>query len=543
MRWREPMVAALLGLWLAGPSTADPVAPGRLVDAAWLQRHRAEVVLLDASHTQQHAAGHIPGAINADRFVHGAQDPTPKQMMQRLQSWGIDPGEKVVIYDQGADYLAPRLFYDLYYHGVPAEDIHVLDGGLARWRAIGGELTTAATPTPAQGTLVVGPVRESARVRLPEFLAASGDREQHVLVDALDPAYYFGERRFFDRAGHVPNAAPMPSADFFNADKTFRSADEIRRLMRYAGIRPGQVVHSHCGGGGAAAVPWFALRFIAGHERTTLYQESQREWLADERGLPFWTYARPGLLRDSAWLSGWNSSMLRFFGVVRLNLVDVRPSAAYDRDHLPYALNLPAEVFREHLGRAGPLAARLGPAGVNADEEVVIVSDGGLTPDAALAFLAFEQLGQRKLSLLMDSVADWGLGGQPLTREATRIGPPARPGDLAVPAAAYVARPSPAVIVAEPRATRGEFPPVFIATGRAAPVKAPDGPIVRLPWGELLDAAGRPRPAADLHKRIASAGVPRHAEVILFADDPAEAAVAYVVFRLMGWPDVKVWVD
>ena len=42
---------------------------------------------------------------------------------------------------------------------------------------------------------------------------------------------------------------------------------------------------------------------------------------------------------------------------------------------------------------------------------------------------------------------------------------------------------------------------------------------------------------------ISQAGIPRHAEVILFADDPAEAAVNYYLFRLMGWPDVKVWVN
>jgi len=67
--------------------------------------------------------------------------------------------------------------------------------------------------------------------------------------------------------------------------------------------------------------------------------------------------------------------------------------------------------------------------------------------------------------------------------------------------------------------------------------------VVALPYTELLNADGTPKTAADLWKRIAQAGVPRHAEVILFADDPAEAAVNYYLFRLMGWPDVKVWVN
>ena len=54
-------------------------------------------------------------------------------------------------------------------------------------------------------------------------------------------------------------------------------------------------------------------------------------------------------------------------------------------------------------------------------------------------------------------------------------------------------------------------------------------------------ADGRPKAAAELWRIIDKAGVPRHAELIVFADNVAEAAINYVIFRLMGWPDVKAW--
>ena len=38
-----------------------------------------------------------------------------------------------------------------------------------------------------------------------------------------------------------------------------------------------------------------------------------------------------------------------------------------------------------------------------------------------------------------------------------------------------------------------------------------------------------------------AAGVPRQAEVIVFADDVAEVALGYCILRLMCWPNVKVW--
>jgi len=550
------LLASILGfaaLATPAPATAAPAAEdgqqGRLVSVAWLQKHRADVVLLDASVTPQHLAGHIPGAVSADLYRYGVREPTRAAMEQRIQSWGISPGRKVVVYDQGGDIMAPRLFYDLYYHGAPATDLFILDGGLAKWRAEGGAVTKEPTPTPANGAFRVGAVRDEMRVRLPEFMAASGDRDGHVLVEALGPEYHYGAQKFFDRAGHVPNAVLMPSEDFFNPDKTFKSPDEIKRMARYLGIQPTQVVHSHCGGGVAAAVPWFALQFMAGHPQTKLYLESQREWLRDDRGLPFWTYSAPQIQRHSAWLAGWNAPMLRAFGVAQINIVDVRSAGPYALGHVPFALNIPADTFRSHLGQPEKLAALLGPAGVNPAHEVVLMADRGITPSTALAFLAFEHLGHQKVSVLMDSPDDWALRGLELTKEPTAVGPPAVPKGMAVPAAIYTANTAHtaqrrhAVLVTDPQATNGEYPKVFVASGKAAAARVPAGRMVALPYTELLNADGTPKAAADLWNRITRAGVPRHAEVILFADDPAEAAVNYYLFRLMGWPDVKVWVN
>jgi thiosulfate/3-mercaptopyruvate sulfurtransferase len=140
-------------------------------------------------------------------------------------------------------------------------------------------------------------------------------------------------------------------------------------------------------------------------------------------------------------------------------------------------------------------------------------------------------------------VDEWGLRGFGLTKEPTIVGMPKTPKDIAVPAATYAVRPRAGVLISSPLATRGEYPKVFVASGKAAPTRAPEGTVVQLPYTELLNADGSPKAAKELWKLISKAGVPRHAELILFADDPAEAAVNYYVFKLMGWPDVKVWVN
>ncbi len=538
-QWFVVLLAACLSaLLLATPASAQQ---GRLVNVEWLQRQLPDVVLLDASVTPQHMAAHIPGAVSADLYRYGPNEPTRAAMQARIQSWGVSPGRKIVVYDQGADMMATRLFFDLYYQGVPASDIYLLDGGLAKWKAQGGATTKEPTPAPAKGSFQITQPREEVRSRLPEFLVASGDRANHALVEALEPTYHYGAQKFFDRAGHIPGALLMPSEDFYNADKTFKSPDEMRRMLRYMGIKPEQVVHSHCGGGVAASVPWFALQFMAGHPKTKLYLESQREWLRDERGLPYWTYSAPQMKRDSAWLDGWNAPMLRAFGAAQLNLMDVRAAAAYAQGHIPFALNMPSDVLRGHLGRPEALAQMLGPAGANPAHEMVIVAEGGLTPAAALAFVAFEQLGQTRVSVLMDSVDEWGLRGHTLTKQPTLVGAPKSMQDITVPPATYTAQPRAAVVVSDVKATRGDYAKVFISSGKADAGRTPEGRVVRLPYTELLGSDGTPKAAKDLWTLISKAGVPRHAELVVYADDVAEAAVNYYIFKLMGWPDVKVW--
>lgn len=506
--------------------TAAATAAGPLISADQLASRLGSSdapLILDTSPPPMHAAGHIEGAVPVDVFAY-ASGLTPAQMTQRLQSWGLSPGRKVVITDQGASYLATHLYYELHRQGFPMVDVFVLDGGMARWKAIGGALTKAPTPAPAAGSFVPT-LRHDGEVRsgLNEVLAASGDPARHAVVEALEPSYYYGERAFFGTGGHLPNAKSWPSADFFNADKTFKSPAEIARMRDHLGIRPEQEVHSYCGGGVAASVPFFALKFLLTDQpRVKLFAGSQHEWLRDERGLPVWTYGAPALLRDARWLSGWNNAMTRAYGAARISVIDVRPPEAFAQSHLPFAQNLPAALFRQHQGDPARLAETLAAAGVKAGDEAVIVSAGGLDPGAALAFLLLERQGQQRVSVLMDSVDDWASAGLALEKTSA----PAK----AVP------RTAPALAQAKAGSAI-----VHLHVGARPAVGQPgDGTaVIHLPYTELLDAQRRPKPAKALWPLLDKAGVPRYAPIVVQADDPGEAALGYFVLKLMGYADVR----
>ena len=245
--WHALFGSAIVALIVNFGLLAAPLAqanPRPLVDAAWLQQALAagDVLVLDAQPVKLHEAGHIPGAVHVDMFTYGIDEKDTQAMQRRIQSWGVSPGRTVVIIDHGGSYLAPRLYYELLYRGHPPERLHLLDGGMAKWRAVGGAVTQDKTAPPPAGSFAVRH-RADVRADLPEVLVAAGDAQRHALVDALEPEMYFGATKFFDRAGHLPQAVSWPTGEFFNADKTFKSAEEIRAMASHLGVRPEQQVY------------------------------------------------------------------------------------------------------------------------------------------------------------------------------------------------------------------------------------------------------------------------------------------------------------
>jgi len=543
---RSGFLLAVAGcLLVAQPLIAADGIKGNLVDVRWLEKNLSspDVLILDASPAPMYAAQHIPGAVSIDIMLYGAQDLPAAELDRLYQSWGVSPGKTIVLYDQGGSFMATRVLFALYYHGFPAKNLAVLDGGLAKWQESRLPVTKDATPAPKKGTFTIAKPNEAVRVRLPEFLSGSGDPANHVLLEALGADWHFGQVQPFNRGGHPPNGVLLPSADLYNPDKTFKSPEELRRMLAYLNIRPEQQIYTYCGGGVAASAPFFALKFILGYPNVRLYTESELGWLSDERELPYWTYDAPFLMRDAKWLQWSGGQMLRTYAGARVSVVDVRPADAFSKGHVPFALNIPADVFRDNLARPEKLADVLGAAGVDASLEAVVVSGAGLTKDAALAFVMLEKLGQKKVSFLTDSIERWAQLGFPVTKDPTVVGPKKAPHDPTIPPTTYPGNVRKDVIIADPKGSQGLYPKVFIASGKAMPAKAQDGKVVQVPYTDLLNPDGTPKAAKDIWNILTKAGVPRYAELVCVSDDPGEAAANYVILKLMGYPDVKVLVN
>jgi thiosulfate/3-mercaptopyruvate sulfurtransferase len=237
----------------------------------------------DTGH-DDYLAGHLPGAVFVDLETElaapasaaGGRHPLPS--LQALQSaarrWGLSDGSRVVVYDATGGLAAARAWWLLRWGGL--SQVTILDGGLAAWTAVGGELETGeVVPAPGEITLTGGgmPV-------LTADDAASLAEGDGVLLDARAGERYRGDVEPVDtRAGHVPGAVSAPSVENLDADGRFRTAAVLSERFAALGAGPGTTVGVYCGSGVTAAHEVAALA-QAGIE-AALWPGSWSQWSAD----------------------------------------------------------------------------------------------------------------------------------------------------------------------------------------------------------------------------------------------------------------------
>lgn len=259
------------------------MAFGPLVDAAWLREHidDRDVRVVDfrwylrdpARGLHEFLRGHIPRAQFLDlEKVSGKEGdgrhplPDAEQFEREMRLRGVSDDTKVVAYDDSGGATAARLWFLLGYFGHRAQA--VLDGGIQAW---GGPLET-----------------EVEVFRGGNFHAQAPDRSRILdyedvrvlkgvpLIDARAGERYRGEKEPIDpKAGHIPGALSAPFTENLDAERRFKTPDELRR--RYEAMGAGRGAVLYCGSGVNATHDILAME-IAGLPNARLYAGSWSDW-------------------------------------------------------------------------------------------------------------------------------------------------------------------------------------------------------------------------------------------------------------------------
>lgn len=255
-----------------------------LVDQEWLKAHlrdpNVQVIEVDvsrAAYDDWHIEGAVLWNIYSDLKDSDYGTVGPAGLQRLVARSGIGPETTIVFYG-----YAPALgVWLMKLHG--HNDVRILDCSRATWQAGGYPRSTAAAE-PAPGTFHL--VREDGRIRaeLATVHEAIG-RGDTTIVDVRSRREYCGECFWPSggmepggRAGHVPSAVHQPLEDLYNADGSFRSTSELRRVFSAINLEDGGELITYCTIGGRASTAWFILTYLLGRDHVRVYDGSWAEW-------------------------------------------------------------------------------------------------------------------------------------------------------------------------------------------------------------------------------------------------------------------------
>lgn len=280
--------------WLVPPFIVKQLLDGESPETF---EHSKRVKFVEVSWGGENASylkGHVPRSfhVNTDHF-----EPPPEWMLgtpdvlrQFAKKYGFQLDDTVVL--SGEDPTACyRLAVVLRYMGV--EDVRVLNGGFASWKAAGYPVEMASNPPAVVdsfgGEIPLRPELIASVTTVRRGLQAPND---FTLVDTRSWAEFTGRTSgytYHSHKGRIPGAVFAQGdykgkdslVPYRNIDNTMRNADEIIQLWKKSGIDTQKHLSFMCGGGWRAAeVLTFAN--VMGLSRTSLYSDGWIGWSNQE---------------------------------------------------------------------------------------------------------------------------------------------------------------------------------------------------------------------------------------------------------------------
>ena len=228
---------------------------------------------------------HIPNSIFFDLDKNSKLNTDLPHMLTDKITWekivsemGIKNEDKIVIYDNSDVISSCRCWYNFIYFGHNPERVHVLNGGLKKWkkenRATNNNLLNIKKSNykaNEKKELVKNKIDIDKNVSLKKF----------TIIDARSKERFEGkiaEPRKGLRSGSIKNSFCLPFTELINEDGTFADKDKI--LEKFKTIKcdlKNNLVFS-CGSGVTASVLALAYSLIDNKYMPTIYDGSWSEY-------------------------------------------------------------------------------------------------------------------------------------------------------------------------------------------------------------------------------------------------------------------------
>ncbi len=236
-------------------------------------------------------------------------------------------------------------------------------------------------------------------------------------------------------------------------------------------------------------------------------------------------------------------------GEDRLLVIDVRPTAAYVRGHLPGAVHFDLFGISLNDTRPDPLAAfmwmisyLMASRGVDDDKTIVFYEENsGFKSSRGFWFL--EYFGHEDVHVLDGGIGAWKAAGLPLSTDpvdtkSTKFVCDHPIADRLASADDILARlGEPDVCILDTRSD-DEYTGKLVRAKRGGAIPG----AVHIEWTKNLDGEGCYKPAEELKAMYEGQGVTSEKLIIPYCQGGYRSAHAYLALRLIGYPNVRNYV-
>ena len=287
------VVAGLVSTVGVVPANSAPKNQARSVaQADWLEANldNPKVRIIEVStEAGLYERGHIKNAFKINWYTDLVdtvkRDIVPIGKFNTLiAKAGIDKDTTVVFYGDKNNWFAAWGAWIFNQYGI--EDVRLLDGGRVKWEKDARAFTTAV-PTFKAGSFRATKVDRSLRANLTGDVlpVAKGIKKNVKLVDIRSADEYSGKifapagfQELAVRAGHIPGAENIAWGLNVNADGTFKTVAELKKLYADKGIDGSKPIITYCRIGERSSLTWFVLSEILGYNDVKNYDGSWTEY-------------------------------------------------------------------------------------------------------------------------------------------------------------------------------------------------------------------------------------------------------------------------
>jgi thiosulfate/3-mercaptopyruvate sulfurtransferase len=262
------------------------VMSSRVVDPKWLKENldQEKLVIIDARSEADYEKGHIPGAISLDPNMGEGlrKDPYSESplyleeaeiLAETFGDYGIAVDDHVVVYcdkGQNGGFLLSILDY------AGAENISLLNGGIAAWNKAGYEITDEET----------GYQEKTFEINLNkgfladnDFVKANLDNPYTVIVDVriLQQSMGLVQHGLADRSGHIPGSVKLPVFALYEDHSGIKTAEELLWVLKERNIPKDKTIILTGNTGNWAGAAHFVFRYL-GYPDVRVHDESWIGW-------------------------------------------------------------------------------------------------------------------------------------------------------------------------------------------------------------------------------------------------------------------------